>query len=216
VGEEPGQKSWRAITAEFDEDEKALRGLVSSQDEIEKSQSGFHVDRYSITPRGSPKWAVRNWRAEIKKLEASGAKDGAVRAVIRAKVRDLEHFRFFIAWLAQLVQQPHIKPGTNIVLKGKEGVGKSKVGEWVVALFGRNAMVVSEALWRPNPPRRALPARRRRSARLNALSRAGARGQVGCPARPAVHQCLVECLKRASTKAAKNTRPGIRYGWRMR
>ena len=60
--------------------------------------------------------------------------------------RDAVYFRFFIAWLAQLVQQPHIKPGTNIVLKGKEGVGKSKVGEWVVALFGRNAMVVSEAL----------------------------------------------------------------------
>ena len=31
------------------------------------------------------------------------------------------------------------------MLKGKEGVGKSKVGEWLVALFGRNAMVVSEA-----------------------------------------------------------------------
>lgn len=59
--------------------------------------------------------------------------------------RDPVYFRFFIAWLAQLVQEPHIKPGTNIVLKGKEGVGKSKVGEWVVALFGRNAMIVSEA-----------------------------------------------------------------------
>lgn len=59
--------------------------------------------------------------------------------------RDAKNFRFFIAWLAQLVQEPHIKPGTNLVLRGKEGVGKSKVGEWVVALFGRNAMVVSEA-----------------------------------------------------------------------
>ena len=43
------------------------------------------------------------------------------------------------------MQQPHIKPGTNIVLRGKEGVGKSKVGEWIVELFGRNAMVVSES-----------------------------------------------------------------------
>jgi Family of unknown function (DUF5906) len=59
--------------------------------------------------------------------------------------RDPTYFRFFIAWLAQLVQQPHTKSGTNIVLKGKEGVGKSKVGEWIVALFGRNAIVVSEA-----------------------------------------------------------------------
>ena len=59
--------------------------------------------------------------------------------------REPRYFRFFIAWLAQLVQQPHIKPGTNIAMKGKEGVGKSKVGEWVVALFGRNAIVVSES-----------------------------------------------------------------------
>jgi hypothetical protein len=55
------------------------------------------------------------------------------------------HFRFFVAWLAQLVQSPHIKPGTNIVLKGREGVGKSKVGEWIKELFDRNAIVVSEA-----------------------------------------------------------------------
>jgi hypothetical protein len=59
--------------------------------------------------------------------------------------RNPEYFRFLIAWLAQLVQEPHIKPGTNIVLKGKEGTGKTKVAEWVVALFGRNACVVSES-----------------------------------------------------------------------
>ena len=56
-----------------------------------------------------------------------------------------EYFRFFIAWLAQLVQEPHIKPGTNIVLRGKEGVGKSKIGEWIVELFGIHAIVVAEA-----------------------------------------------------------------------
>lgn len=59
--------------------------------------------------------------------------------------RNPEYFRFLIAWLAQLVQEPHIKPGTNIVLKGKEGVGKTKLFEWIAALFGRNAIVVSEA-----------------------------------------------------------------------
>jgi hypothetical protein len=59
--------------------------------------------------------------------------------------RDAQHFRFFVAWLAQLVQEPHIKPGTNIVLRGKEGVGKSIVGKWIVKLFGRNAIVVSES-----------------------------------------------------------------------
>lgn len=55
-----------------------------------------------------------------------------------------KYFRYLIAWLAQLVQQPHIKPGTGIVLKGKEGVGKSKLGEWIVKLFGRHALVVAD------------------------------------------------------------------------
>lgn len=59
--------------------------------------------------------------------------------------RNPEYFKFTIAWLAQLVQQPHIKPGTNIVLKGSEGVGKSKLGEWIIRLFGHNAIAVSES-----------------------------------------------------------------------
>jgi Family of unknown function (DUF5906) len=54
--------------------------------------------------------------------------------------RDKEHFRWLFAWLAQLVQQPHIKPGTHVVLKGAEGTGKSKLGEWIIRLFAPNAM----------------------------------------------------------------------------
>lgn len=50
-----------------------------------------------------------------------------------------------MAWLAQLVQQPHVKPGTSIVLRGKEGTGKSKLGEWLLKLLERNAMVVASA-----------------------------------------------------------------------
>jgi hypothetical protein len=57
--------------------------------------------------------------------------------------RNPVYFEFLMAWLAQLVQQPHVKPGTNIVLRGKEGTGKSKLGEWLLKLFERNAMVVA-------------------------------------------------------------------------
>jgi Family of unknown function (DUF5906) len=60
--------------------------------------------------------------------------------------RNREYFRWLIAWLAQLVQRPHIKPGTHIVLKGKEGVGKSKLGEWMIRLIGlANAMPITSA-----------------------------------------------------------------------
>ena len=59
--------------------------------------------------------------------------------------RDRHHFRWLIAWLAQMVQQPHIKPGTHVVMRGKEGVGKSKLGEWIIRLFGPNAMPITSA-----------------------------------------------------------------------
>ncbi len=59
--------------------------------------------------------------------------------------RNPEHFRWLIAWLAQLLQQPHVKPGTHIVLKGAEGTGKSKLGEWLIRLFGPSAMPITSA-----------------------------------------------------------------------
>lgn len=101
--------------------------------------------RFCPEPEGAPKDIFNTYfgfSVEPKKGSWKRLLGHIYRNVCR---RDAEYFRFFIAWLAQLVQQPHIKPGTNIVLKGKEGVGKSKVGEWIVALFDRNAIVVSEA-----------------------------------------------------------------------
>lgn len=57
--------------------------------------------------------------------------------------RNREYFRWLIAYLAQLIQYPHIKPGTHIVLRGPEGVGKSKLGEWIIRLFGPNALPIT-------------------------------------------------------------------------
>ncbi|KAB2942290.1 MAG: DUF5906 domain-containing protein [Hyphomicrobium sp.] len=56
---------------------------------------------------------------------------------------DADRFRWLIAWLAQLAQQPHIKPGTHVVLKGAEGTGKSKLGEWMIRLLAPSAMPIT-------------------------------------------------------------------------
>jgi hypothetical protein len=53
------------------------------------------------------------------------------------------YFRWLMAWLAQLIQQPHIKPGTHVVLIGNEGVGKSKLGEWLIQLLSPAAMPIT-------------------------------------------------------------------------
>ena len=48
------------------------------------------------------------------------------------------------SWFAQLAQEPHRKPGTAVVLRGAQGVGKSKTGEVIGSLFGEHYTQVSE------------------------------------------------------------------------
>ena len=87
---EAEQKSWREITADFDDDERALRGLVTSLDEVdEEAVKDLHPVRYDKTPSHAPGWAKRNWWASEKALKKAGAKDSIVRLVAHAKINDL-------------------------------------------------------------------------------------------------------------------------------
>ena len=45
-------------------------------------------------------------------------------------------------WLADLFQNPQLKKSTHIVLTGEEGVGKSKVGEWIIKALGKSAILI--------------------------------------------------------------------------
>lgn len=50
-------------------------------------------------------------------------------------------FNWFVAWLAQMVQQPSEKPGVAVVLRGGRGTGKTIVGEYVGAMLHRRNYV---------------------------------------------------------------------------
>ncbi len=57
---------------------------------------------------------------------------------------DEELYRFIIAWLADAVQNPGKRPGTALVLRGGQGVGKSFFGETICGLYGCHAMELTD------------------------------------------------------------------------
>ncbi|PRG51348.1 DUF5906 domain-containing protein [Burkholderia multivorans] len=56
-----------------------------------------------------------------------------------------EHFRYLLAWAADMVQDPDKKKGVALVMRGRKGVGKSTFIEAVHALLGRHAIKVAQA-----------------------------------------------------------------------
>ncbi|MBI3446175.1 MAG: hypothetical protein HY055_12650 [Magnetospirillum sp.] len=52
--------------------------------------------------------------------------------------------RWVWGWFAQMIQQPTIKPGTSLVMRGLQGCGKSKLGESVGALLGPHWVKISQ------------------------------------------------------------------------
>jgi uncharacterized protein DUF5906/TOTE conflict system primase-like protein len=52
--------------------------------------------------------------------------------------------RWVVGWFAAIVQHPERKVGTSLVIRGKEGTGKTKVGEVFGSLFGSHYVAVSD------------------------------------------------------------------------
>jgi len=53
-------------------------------------------------------------------------------------------YKWVMAWFAQIFQRPEDKQDTSLVIRGKQGVGKTKVGEVVGSLLGRHFLCVAE------------------------------------------------------------------------
>jgi hypothetical protein len=52
--------------------------------------------------------------------------------------------QWVIGWFAAIVQYPRKKMGTSLVIRGKEGTGKTKIGEIFGSLFGPHYQAVSD------------------------------------------------------------------------
>ena len=57
---------------------------------------------------------------------------------------DPDLFAWVMAWFAALIQEPWDKKGTSLVLRGKQGTGKTKAGEVVGSLLGPHYALVAE------------------------------------------------------------------------
>lgn len=57
---------------------------------------------------------------------------------------NVAHYEWIVGWFAQIFQQIDVKVGTSICLRGKQGVGKTKVGEVIGALLGPHYELVSD------------------------------------------------------------------------
>ncbi|TYO60787.1 hypothetical protein FXV83_41960 [Bradyrhizobium hipponense] len=56
-----------------------------------------------------------------------------------------ELFKYVFGWMAHIVQKPRERLGTAIVLRGRRGTGKSKVGEVLGSLFSSHYFQVDDA-----------------------------------------------------------------------
>ena len=57
---------------------------------------------------------------------------------------DEDLFKWLVAWFAQIIQHPDKKMGTSVVIRGKQGTGKTKVGEVFGSLLGGHYALVSD------------------------------------------------------------------------
>jgi hypothetical protein len=53
-------------------------------------------------------------------------------------------YNWIVGWFAQIAQQPTVKPGTALCLRGKQGVGKTKVGQVFGSLFEDHYELVAD------------------------------------------------------------------------
>jgi Family of unknown function (DUF5906) len=59
-----------------------------------------------------------------------------------------QHYNWIIGWWAQIIQEPTVKPGTSLVIKGKQGTGKTIIGRLIGGgLLGRHYELVADQRW---------------------------------------------------------------------
>lgn len=121
----PLAKLWLASTAR----RQFINGTTFDPSTMVSSNRKFNLWKgFAVEPDASKPW---------------GLFDQHLRDVISSG--DEFHYRFLMAWMAQLVQQPHVKMGTAIALTSDaKGTGKSTVGRVLRQICGGHSIAISQ------------------------------------------------------------------------
>ena len=153
------------VTEDFD--------VVNGRHTLSFSKATDFELRYANRPKINSKTVARYWLESPERREYAGIvfspgadpppgyynlwRDFAVQPVegdcslylrhIRDNVcrGDEDLFRYVVAWMADAVQNPTRRPGTALVLRGKQGTGKGTMMKWFGALFGQHYLHVNSA-----------------------------------------------------------------------
>jgi hypothetical protein len=85
----------------------------------------------------------RGWAVKADPNASCGLFLAHLRDVICAG--DEGHYRWVMAWLADAVQNPDTKPGTALVLRGREGTGKGSFAQYVGRMYGEHFVHLTHA-----------------------------------------------------------------------
>lgn len=97
-------------------------------------------------PEGAPPDVYNLWQGFTLKPDPHASCDRFLSHMRENVCRgDEALFEWVMGWFAQLIQRPHDKPGTALVLRGGRGVGKSIVGKTIGALLGPHHVPVASA-----------------------------------------------------------------------
>jgi hypothetical protein len=109
-----------------------------------RSPARRQYDGVTFAPDDAPDGYYNLWRGFA--VEPRAGDCGLFLEHIHENVarENVAHFDWIVGWFAHMVQRPAERLGTALVLRGPQGVGKSKVGEVIGSLLGPHYALVSE------------------------------------------------------------------------
>lgn len=100
----------------------------------------------TFSPKGTTENYFNLWRGFTVEPSEAGSCDLFLKHIKMIICNGNEKlFHWVIGWFAQMVQEPHVKIGTSLVVRGKQGSGKTVVGSAIGELFGKHYVQVASA-----------------------------------------------------------------------